>query len=240
LGRHELPDLLYNRISMVEPYPDSVIAIRERLDITAFFPGGKGLWMEDETDLIPDILVLGQDFSNVSEYERMLRNESTDLDTPTWRELMRLFGFAEIDLRRCFFSNVFMGIRESKSMVGRFPGFRDKGFMKRNLDFLGEQIRIVNPKMIITLGRPASEMVSKLSEDLEVDWRDGKALNKPNNGLKHEIKIESKLFSCVALEHPSMRNSNVRRRVHTSDGIEYLGHDAEVKMLKDAIKIVDK
>ncbi len=240
MERNDLPNYLFDKIALVEPYPEKVAPTRKRLDITAFFPGGSGLWMEDETDIIPDILVLGQDFSNVVEYESMMRNESTDLDGPTWRELIKLFSSASIDLKRCFYSNVFIGLRESKSMVGRFPGFKDKEFVKRNLEFLREQISIVRPNLVITLGRPASEMLSKLSDDLMIDWKDGKALSKPNNGLKHDIKIENIPYSCVALEHPSMRNSNVRRRVHYSDGIEYFGNEAEIKMLKDAMIIFDK
>ena len=36
-------------MNLVEPYPNLVCGIDTIIDITAFFPGGKGLWKEEES-----------------------------------------------------------------------------------------------------------------------------------------------------------------------------------------------
>lgn len=236
MRRENLPVVLFNKLSMVEPYPKLVSGVEKMLLITAFFPGGKGLWMEDNTEICPNILVLGQDFSTLEDYKRMVRYESTDLGCPTWRELIKLFAEAHVNLNQCFFSNVFMGLRITDSMIGRFPGSKDKGFVKRNIEFLLCQLEVIKPPVIITLGRPASEMLSELSEDLKKDWKKGEALSLPNNGLKHGIRIGEQIHTCIALEHTSMRNSNVKRRRYTNEKGEFSGSMAEVEMLRDAIR----
>ncbi len=235
MKRYELSKLLFDQSPMVKPYPALVSPVVNMLDITAFFPGGQGLWKEEDSQIFPDILVLGQDFSTLSEYEKMARNETSDLKSPTWRELIVLFKAAGVDLHRCFFSNVFIGLRMSESSVGRFPGAKDKAFVKRNLEFLSYQIESIKPQVIITLGRPASEMLSKLSEDLLLDWENGKALSIPHNGIKYDVHIKSSKITCVALEHTSMRNSNVKRRRYKNNEGDFQGNEAEIQMLKDCI-----
>lgn len=234
MKREELSHKLFEHITLVEPYPDLVSGIDTMIDITAFFPGGKGLWIEEESEVFPSILVLGQDFATEKEYERMLKNKINDTDGPTWRNLRKLFLEANVELLDCFFSNVFIGLRKTDSMMGKFPGFKDQGFVSRNIEFLLFQINTIKPKLIITLGKYSAEMVSKLSHDLN-SWRNSKALRESDIGLKDGVKINGNIFTCVALEHPSMRNSNVKRRRYRGS----VGNEAEVRMLRDALNIVD-
>lgn len=234
MERYELPEILYKKIHIVEPYPEIVKPVDKMIDITAFFPGGKGLWLEEETDILPTILVLGKDFSNVEEYKSMLRSESNDLKCTTWRNLRKLFKEANIDLKNCFYSNVFMGLRVANKSTGDFPWFKDKSFVRRNLEFLLYQIEIIKPKVIITLGRPASEMISKLSQTDLKCWKDGKALSEENNGLKTSVSFNNHICTCVALEHTSMNHFNINRRVYVNKNGKHYGHTAEVEMLKDA------
>lgn len=236
MKRQEISSLLFEKVKIVQPYPPDVVPVDKMLDITAFFPGGNGLWSEEHTDIIPNILVLGQDFSTLEDYKRIVLGESTDLGCPTWRNLIELFDEVSIDLKRCFFSNVFMGLRKEGSLTGKFPGARDKEFVKRNLEFLLFQIDSIRPNIIITLGRPASEMVAKISDTLSHEWDKGKALSVPYNGIKRGITVGTHMTTCVALEHTSMRNTNVKRRRYKNVTGDYSGHQAEVEMLKDAIK----
>ena len=238
MDRYNLPKILYSNIDMVKPYPNMVKPVDIMLNITAFFPGGKGLWLEEYSDVFPNILVLGQDFSTVDNYKSMLRNESTDLECRTWRNLIKLFNEAGIDLKECFYSNVFMGLRETISMTGRFPGFKDRKFVMRNVDFLSFQIETMKPVAIITLGRPASELLAKASK-LDLDcWKSGRALSVPNNGLQKNIRFNEHICTCVALEHTSLRHLNVKRRVYENSSGVYHGNTAEVEMLKDLTKIL--
>jgi uracil-DNA glycosylase len=229
--REELSQKLFKNISLVEPYPDLVAPVDLMLDITAFFPGGKGIWKEEESEVFPSILVLGQDFSTEKEYVRMQKNIVNDIDGPTWRNLRKLFKEANVDLLDCFFSNVFMGLRKTDSMTGKFPGFKDKEFVSRNIKFLLFQIDTIKPKIIITLGKYSAELLASLSDDLN-SWKNSKALREADIGLKRDVKINGNTFTCVALEHPSMRNSNVKRRRYK----DFVGNEAEIRMLKDAFK----
>ena len=109
MDRHQLPKNLFSQIYLVEPYPDKVKPVSEMMKATAFFPGGYGLWLEENSFIYPDILVLGHDFSTVVEYEKLLLSKQSEINSPTWRELRKLFLASNIDLNRCFFSNVYMG-----------------------------------------------------------------------------------------------------------------------------------
>jgi uracil-DNA glycosylase len=233
LRRHDLSEVLFKKQQELVDYPDKVKPVKKMLDITAFFPGGRGLWLEEESTEFPSILVLGQDFSTVKAYEAMVAGNKADLDSPTWKNLIKLFDEAKVDLHKCFFTNVFMGLRDTEKMTGQFPGRKDNDFVNMNLAFLLFQILTIKPNLIITLGIPASEMVAKLSRpDLE-GWDKGKALSSPDNGYKTNISLNGYVCNCVALEHTSMRNSNVKRRVYG----KCKGHEAEVEMLKDALKL---
>ncbi|MGH4125930.1 MAG: uracil-DNA glycosylase family protein [Clostridium sp.] len=237
MERNELPKLLYKNIDMVKPYPNTVKPVDKMVDITAFFPGGKGLWLEEYSEVFPSVLVLGQDFSTVKQYKRILRNEATDLECATWRNLIKFFNEAGIDLKDCFFSNVFMGLRDTVSMTGEFPGSKDEDFVKRNIDFLYYQIDVIKPKVIITLGIPSSEFLAKLSSDLDC-WTDGKALRVPNIGLQKNVRFKDNVCTCLALEHTSCRNANVKRRKYINNSGDHCGNDAEVEMLRD-VKIIN-
>ena len=140
MNRLDLPIILFENMKIVEPYPEKVAPVPIILKRTAFFPGGLGLWDSNECERIPNILVLGQDFSTEKQYIEMLNEERSGLTGPTWRNLIKLFNEATIPLQDCFFSNVFMGLRKTKSMTGKFPGYKDKAFVQRNLEFLFYQI----------------------------------------------------------------------------------------------------
>ncbi|MBO1264849.1 hypothetical protein J3A84_07390 [Proteiniclasticum sp. SCR006] len=236
MNRRQLSEFLFSKMNMVEPYPDKVKPVSEMMELTAFFPGGMGLWLEEKSEIIPDILVLGHDFSTVLEYKKMVDSMQNEINGPTWRELRKLFKTAEIDLNRCFFSNVYMGLRDVKLMTGTFPGSKDKAYVHRNLEFLKLQIETIKPKVIITLGKPASINLSLLSKELKESWAGGKALSIPNNGLKNNVVIHDHNYICAALEHPSMRNQNVKRRRHQNESGCYSGSHAEVELLKDAMQ----
>jgi hypothetical protein len=48
MKRYKLSEKLFEHINLVEPYPDLVTKVTTMIDITAFFPGGKGLWKEED------------------------------------------------------------------------------------------------------------------------------------------------------------------------------------------------
>ena len=233
MNRKDLSKFLFEKISMVEPYPANVEKIEEIMEITAFFPGGLGLWNDANYEKEPEIMVLGHDFSTVSTYEKMKYENKSELNDPTWRNLRKLFEQVNINLNTCFFTNVFMGLRNTKSMTGTFPGYKDKAFVKRNLAFLEKQIEIVKPKAIITLGKFSAELLGYLSSDL-TRWKNGEALTGGDCGALKHVQFKDHSCTCISLLHPSMRNSNLKMRKYKS----YTGHDAEVAMLNELIDTI--
>lgn len=234
IERNELPEILFEQMKMIQYYPEGVEKVPEMIkEKTAFFPGGRGLWMEEVTDVFPTILVLGHDFSTLDEHKKMLAGEMSDLKTQTWINMRSLFKEVGIDLKDCFFSNVFMGLRVADSSTGDFSGFKDKIFIEENKKFLSTQIETIEPKIIITLGMGAAEMIADTSVSGLESWKNLKALREPNIGIQNHVHFENYSCRCVALEHPSLRNGNVKRRVYVKT---YVGNAAEVMMLKDIMK----
>jgi len=230
--RNDVSKILFDNISMVEPYPDNVAPVTDNVKRTAFFPGGLGVWNNSQHDKIPKILVLGQDFSTLKEYEKILSENSDDLSSPTWKNLINLFNQVGINLEDCFFSNAFMGLRKTESMTGKFPGYKDKNFVARNLNFLTFQIETIKPKVIITLGKFAADMLFNLAPNYLKAWDKYSALRLPDVGFITDVTFGEIKCDCVALEHPSMRNSNVKRRQYGG----YVGSNAEVIILKKALE----
>ena len=230
LKREEISKVLFNKIpEFIKSEPKNVQKVKKMVDTTAFFPGGKGLWLEDDQkDILPDILILGQDFSHVEYYNQVASGDIKDIDGATWRNMIKLFKEAEIDFNRCFFSNVFMGLRVSDSMTGNFPGKRSKTYVNESLQFLLFQIETIKPKVIITLGKNPADILSRLNvKGIEI-FKNGEVLKTKDEGLKYDVDISGHKCAVLALEHPSMRNSNVKRRVFK----EFTGNLAEVEMLK--------
>lgn len=241
MKRQELPEALFSKTNIVSHYPNNVKPIEKMLNMTAFFPGGRGLWAEQYSDEFPSILILGQDFSTVEEYNAMLNNNQNDLCCATWRNLIKLFEESNIDLKKCFYSNVFMGLRDGVTKnTGEFPGFKDKEFVKRNLDFLAIQINTIKPKLIITLGRYAAEMLSRIADSGLESWVNWRALLDENIGFKDNVSFYGHRCRCVALTHTSLRHLNVGRRVYTNKHGKFSGDSAEVQMLKDAMVETEK
>lgn len=142
LTRDELPEELFKNIHIVNNYPNTIKPVEKMVDTTAFFPGGKGLWLEGGSKEYPCILVLGQDFSTVNRYNLIKDDKVRDTNSPTWWNMKKLFAEAKVDLNKCFFSNVFMGLRDTDIMTGPFPGYTDSEFVDRNLMFLYYQYLI--------------------------------------------------------------------------------------------------
>lgn len=86
MNRHQLPNLLFSQTHLVKPYPDKVKPVSEMINSTAFFPGVKGLWLEENSFIYPDIIVFGHDFSTENEYEKLLLSKQSEINSPTWRD----------------------------------------------------------------------------------------------------------------------------------------------------------
>jgi hypothetical protein len=237
-GDH-LAERLWRRLPAVGPYPKGVLAVPEPIAGTSFFPGGFGLWHPEGGHPLPampvgGVMVLGHDFHSEEGYKASLARGCERDTQPTWRNLLTLLERVEIPPARCFFTNVFMGLRAGSGTTGPFPGRHDTEFVDRCRRFLAEQLDVQRPALILTLGTVAPRMLAHLSSDLG-DWRAPgslKALDAAGPVRRHVRFAEAGglVASVVALTHPCFRHASVQ---HRSYG-EYQGDEAEVAMLRDA------
>lgn len=217
----------------------------ERIAGTAFFPGGSGLWLPDENLELPPmpigkVMVLGHDFHSLRAYQQSLARGVEDLQGPTWRNLLSLLKRANISPTDCFFTNAYMGLRESNSAIGQFPGSRNPAFVALCQNFLAEQICILRPRLILALGRYVPSILAPLSDDLK-PWHRRKTLSELDAAqvpLIHNVRFgenQDVVATTVALTHPCLWSANVGRRRYRSES----GGNAELLMLKEALELID-
>jgi len=231
---------LFAKMESVAPYPAGVVEVPDRIRGTAFFPGGAGLWqtgMQLPPMPVGGLMVLGHNFDSLAGFKRSLAHAGENLRGPTWRNLLQLLDEVGISPERCFFTNVYMGLIDGPSAVGRFPGASEAAFVERCLRFLGEQITVVQPALILTLGNEVIPLLARLTPDL-LPWREHPtlvALDAVDSGLLHPVHFSraDHPVAVVALTHPAMRHLNVGRRTYRT----FHGHEAEKTLIRDALAL---
>ena len=243
---HPVDRLFAEMPERIGKYAEGTVPVWARIRGTAFFPGGSGLWRPTDGDQLPSmpeggVMVIGQDYYTKSGYLEFLR-DGQELNTPTWRELRRLFSEAHLAEERCFFTNGWMGLRSAGGATGRYAGARDPGFTLRCAGFLEHQIAVQRPRLILTLGGRVLRMVTTIAPALAERW--GKrptlrSIDSRNAGLVRDVPFPGAgavSAHVVALVHPCMRNSNVHRRKFLVGDSSRKGNDAEVAMLTEALR----
>ena len=146
---------------------------------------------------------------------------------------------ADIPRSQCFFTNVFMGLIDGPSAVGRFPGANDSLFVQRCRDFLVKQLNIVQPRLILTLGKEVLRVIAPLSPELVRVWSGTRNLRDlDERGAAYVIPVSfsgtSETTAVVALTHPAHRPLNVGSRRFGS----WVGHEAELALIRQAVNSV--
>ena len=154
-------------------YPAGVVAVPEPIAGTSFFPGGFGLWNPEGTRPLPSfplggVMVLGHDFHSETGYAASLARGHESPNQPTWRSLTALLERSGIPPCRCFFTNVYMGLRAGSRTTGPFPGARDAEFVAHCRRFLARQLSVQRPRLILTLGAVAPYVLAPLSRELDI------------------------------------------------------------------------
>lgn len=154
-------DLFEKMESTVTAYGPGAVKVHRRVDGTAFFPGGIGLWrgLEPHGDAPPHfprcpIMILGHNFDKVAGLEASWVRGVEMMGGATWLILLRYLEAAKVDKLDCFFTNVFVGLQTVKS-----PGKvrADKEYFEQCRGFLHQQVARVKPRLVATLGIPAEE-----------------------------------------------------------------------------------
>ncbi len=221
-------------------YPPGVLRVPKVIPGTAFFPGGYGLWGTEAGKPLPPmpkggVMVLGHNFASEEGFSSSFAHLGENLKGPTWRPLLLLLELAGIPKERCFFTNFYMGLIQGSNALGRFPGARGADFVRRCQKFLILQITIVQPKLLLTLGKEILKAVAALSPDLK-SWSAAEnleMLDQQNNAFVYPATFANVPHSVavVALTHPALRHLNIGRRRYKS----LVGNEAERAMIKDAL-----
>ncbi len=233
---------LFSALDRVAPYPKGVVEVQEQIQGTSFFPGGTGLWVGEDRKLPPlpvgGVMVLGHDFHSEAGYQWARDNEAENLRTPTWLRLLPLLDEADISVGNCFFTNVYMGLREGDATTGVFPGAACDKFVDRCRRFFLHQMDVQQPSLILALGAHVPKFLAPLS-DVLAPWATlatFKARDTSGASLLRDVSFKgSSAPACVvvSLVHPCFRPSNIRcRRWRT-----HAGHKAEVALIREGLKL---
>ena len=226
------------------PYPLGVVKVPAQIQGTSFFPGGTGLWW-DGAQVIPalpvgKVMVLGHDFHSESGYEWACAHQEENLNATTWLHLRQLLKRVPIRLDECFFTNIYMGLREGTATTGRFPGASDSEFVGRCRKFFLRQVAMQQPRLILALGAYVPQFLAPLSPQLAA-WTLPSSFpkrDKDKTSIREEVIFDGvDVASCViaSIVHPCMRNSNVhRRRWHSRD---LHGKEAELELVRHAVNL---
>ena len=235
--------VLFKDSTEVRPYPCGVVEVPEQIQGTSFFPGGTGLWW-GSARVIPKlpvgkVMILGHDFHSVAGYEWSREHSEENLKTTTWLHLRNLLERVSIRLEDCFFTNIFLGLREGAATTGRFPGADDPKFVDRCRKFFLKQIAVQQPRLVLALGAYVPQFLAPLSEQLAAAWTTPSSF--PRRDRDKTSILTKVIFKnldrhpCVvaSIIHPCMRNSNVRHRHWHERNLH--GDEAELALVKHAV-----
>ncbi len=226
---------------MVKSYPAEIVPIPEnRLSGTAFFPAGDGIYKEGKwrsKEHYP-IMVFGQDYDNEKNFDIVFHSPSqseVSNSNRTWQNLKKILG--EETLSKCFFTNAIMGLRFSDSEHEGLSSAFKKGneiFLKENCDFFIEQLKAIQPELIICLGAQIPRFIGGCFPDqlnqLEMvrSFNDLDGLNK--SGI-FKLKYEGGEATIIFITHPSRYYPNVGKRMGGN------GREFEEKLIEKVVTL---
>jgi hypothetical protein len=234
---------LWERHHPISGYPAGVEAVPEPIPGLAFFPGGYGLWGSERGQALPSfpvggVMVLGHDFHSRAGYDTSRKLGGEPKTMPTWRNLLALLCDAGIAPERCFFTNLYMGLRSGAGATGPFPGATSAEFVAHCRGFLLEQLRAQRPALILTLGIHVPPVIAPMSPQL-APWTKGKGIKHLDavGAIREGVTFRDILgysATVVALIHPSLRHASLRHRRYGT----IVGPQAELAMLRAGIASV--
>lgn len=222
----------------VRPYPSSMREIpydppgmiRRR----GFFPGGNGCIGDVPADP-PSIMIVGNDFGRVSDYEYAAQCGEEDL-AGTWSGILELLGRAGVNPDDCFFTNAIMGARNASTndeVTGPSPGLKDAGFVARCAAYLREQMAIIRPRGVVMLGKNQSRVFAAAFPALAGLRRCSTWRNIDDAGLQwcDDLLPDADFRSrYCAIMHACMRASNMAQ--HGRHFRDARNDDAELALLR--------
>ena len=155
----------------------------------------------------PEVMVVGQDFNTLAAYEIARKNGSEVNSSQTWRNIKKVFPKLDLSFRKCYFTNFYMGLRESGPETGIFPGARDPNFVQRSARFFERQLEVMRPKLVVTLGMAALSAIGRHIFQVPTPKTLSKCVD-----VYRDLPAAHGSVALVALTHPSLYFANVGRR----------------------------
>lgn len=216
-------------------YPAGVVEpITPKVRGCSFYPGGCGLFDGAEQP-VPErpVMLVGQDFGTL-EYWNGLGTEREPEDG-TWSGLRKLLASANIDPRRCFFTNALLGVRVAQSMEGPSPGLASAEYVDACMAFIHEQVRILRPVAVVTLGVVPTMLLARAlavavnlprpTPSKILRWEELDAAVEP---FVHAVSVAgAPAFALASSVHPARYWLNAPKRNWSSRGLsDVAAHDA--------------
>lgn len=235
-------DGLFAALKQVRPYEGGMVEVPRPLPGCGFFPGGDGLWKPEGATQRPPlpvggIMILGNNFQCEANFAALALAGTEDRQRDaTWRNLLTLLATEGIDPAQCFFTNAFMGLVEGSDAMATVPAMRNPGFVGRCRAFLAEQLRLLQPRLVLVLGTKVPDFLAPLSPATR-HWegaRSWSAIDRQDGALATGATLpglaEPAVIACLL--HPSFRGPNLRfRRFRGHEGAQ-----AEHSLLNAALQ----
>ena len=199
-------------------------------------------------------MLVGSTFGTVAEFRSLTFEEDRSAHNKTWSILIELLRCAGIPPERCFFTNAYPGLlcdappnetkgrrARDKNVVQLSPARLDRTYMKTCQGFFQEQLRSIQPRLVLFLGLFGPYV---LGEDLLRLSGWGALLHGSSGKINRFHEVDSAGLSVVEgvavpgvshpatfalLLHPSSRKRNLHLRAALADpGTD----DPEVPFLK--------
>lgn len=183
-----------------------------------FFPGCTGT-IDSRQDISGlRFMVLGQDFDTATNHQLIDSSKGEIEHNTTWRNLKVLLHDLAIEPSDCFFTNAYMGLRpnqtnEKNKNTGESPASKRGAelFAKDCQSFLKKQLEVIQPEVVLVLGKETAKFVSKAFPDECSKWKNFPTLKKlyeDEDNISIEFNLDGKPIQFLFVIHPSLNNSN--------------------------------
>jgi len=232
-------EILKTELAKIDTYPSTMKAVHCEITGRGFFPGARGLSIDgDKTLSNKPIMILGQDFGAIADFDLSKERSFENPTALTWRNLSEMLKQFEISEEECFFTNTFMGVRTTGSAMGRCPGYNHFLFLNDCRNFLIKQISTQRPRIIIALGLQLLEAISEVSESLNPlkEIKSFKKLDEKGFAIFNSVEfkgVPNFKSNIVFITHPTYHHLNVKHR--RFNGLEEI--EAEKALIKSALNL---
>ncbi len=225
------------RLVELSAYPTGVVPVPAYLPGIAFFSAAAGLIVNDPDEPLPPfpfggVMFVGHNLDSETAFLHRLASGRAhgDTDRPmlTWRNLYLLLERASVAPETCFFTNAYVGLKAGDEPSGTFPGAADTAFSAWCRNFLEEQIAVMRPSVVASLGTDARQFLSAMAPELAA-WA---PRPNPPPGVV-QAQLGGVTTTAVALLHPSGYYGSLGRRRYG----DFSGLDAEAALLREALGV---